>query len=68
MRVRRIDESSGLALCVDDAGEPGTVEIALVEPVHVGEWLLVHAGVAIAALADEGREHAGALAAEAGHP
>jgi hydrogenase expression/formation protein HypC len=51
MRIRRVDESSGLALCVDEAGQPETVEIALVEPVHVGEWLLVHAGVAIATLA-----------------
>jgi hydrogenase maturation factor len=48
MRVLRIDESRGLALCEGEAGERMTVEIALVAPVVVGDELLVHAGTAIA--------------------
>jgi hydrogenase maturation factor len=46
MRVLRIDEARGLALCVDDDGERHTVEIALVDAT-VGCELLVHAGVAL---------------------
>jgi hydrogenase assembly chaperone HypC/HupF len=48
MRVRRIDAERGLALCEDDAGARSSVETALVEPVEVGDVLLVHAGTAIA--------------------
>jgi hydrogenase maturation factor len=48
MRVRRVDDERGLALCEDDAGRRSTVEIALVAPVAPGEELLVHAGTAIA--------------------
>ena len=48
MRVLRIDDARGLALCVDDDGEHHTVEIALVSPVARGDVLLVHAGTAIA--------------------
>jgi hydrogenase maturation factor len=47
MRVRRIDGARGLALCEDPEGRRESVEIALVEPVAVGEALLVHAGTAI---------------------
>jgi hydrogenase maturation factor len=47
MRVRRIDAGRGLALCEDETGRRESVEIALVEPVAVGEALLVHAGTAI---------------------
>ena len=50
MRVVRVDERRGLALCADVAGVRHTVETALVEPVAAGECLLVHAGVAIALL------------------
>jgi hydrogenase assembly chaperone HypC/HupF len=50
MRVLRVDERRGLALCVDETGERHTVEIALVESVRGGDQLLVHAGTAIAAL------------------
>ena len=55
MAVRRIDAERGLALCEDAEGRRESVEIALVEPVAVGEPLLVHAGTAIgrAASADE---------------
>lgn len=47
MRVLAVDADEGLARCVDAAGRACSVEIALVEPVAVGESLLVHAGTAI---------------------
>lgn len=47
MRVLDIDPRRGLALCRDASGARSTVEIALVEPVVVGEMLLVHAGTAL---------------------
>ena len=47
MRVRRIDGDRGLALCEDGQGRRSSVEIALVEPVALGDELLVHAGTAI---------------------
>ena len=54
MRVRRVDDDRGLALCEDAAGRRSSVEIALVAPVAAGDELLVHAGTAIArASADE---------------
>jgi hypothetical protein len=48
MTVRAVDATRGLALCETAAGERSSVEIALVEPVAVGDTLLVHAGTAIA--------------------
>jgi hydrogenase maturation factor len=53
MKVLRIDAERRLALCADEAGRRETVEIALVEPVDMGEELLVHAGTAIARLDPE---------------
>ena len=50
MRVLRIDDDRGLALCADDDGARSTVEIALVEPVAPGDSVLVHAGVALVTL------------------
>ena len=52
MRVERLDADRGLALCTDGAGRRSSVETALVEPVAVGDVLLVHAGTAIARSAD----------------
>ena len=52
MTVVRIDAERGLALCADDHGARSTVETALVEPVARGDRLLVHAGTAIAHLAE----------------
>ena len=49
MRVERIDEDRGLALCSSEDGSKTTVEIALVE-VEPGDRVLVHAGVALAEL------------------
>jgi len=50
VRVVRIDADRGLALCADAEGAKSTVEIALVDPVRVGDTLLVHAGVALVGL------------------
>ena len=50
MRVRRLDEERGLALCEDADGQRASVEIALVDAVAVGDELLVHAGVALVGL------------------
>ena len=47
MRVLRLDEPRGLALCADGTGAHHTVETELVAPVAPGDELLVHAGVAL---------------------
>jgi hydrogenase maturation factor len=47
MRVLRLDEIRGVALCEDSAGERATVETALVDAVAAGDDVLVHAGVAL---------------------
>jgi hydrogenase maturation factor len=54
MRVLRVDDDRGLALCAADDGERATVEIALLEDVAVGDLVLVHADVALVALDDAG--------------
>ncbi len=53
MRVVEIDRERGLALCAAGGGERETVEIALVDPVETGAWLLVHAGTALSRAAPE---------------
>jgi hydrogenase maturation factor len=53
MRVLRVDEYRGLALCVGDDGSRSSVEIELVGPVEAGEAILVHAGVALVKLGHE---------------
>jgi hydrogenase expression/formation protein HypC len=50
MDVLRVDADRALALCIDARGARGSVEIALVGEVAVGDSLLVHAGTAIARL------------------
>jgi hydrogenase maturation factor len=50
MTVVRIDRDRGLALCAGEDGARASVETALVEPVGLGDTLLVHAGTAIARL------------------
>jgi hydrogenase expression/formation protein HypC len=52
LEVIAIDEPRALALCEDHQGRRETVETALVEPVALGDHLLVHAGTAIAHLDD----------------
>jgi hydrogenase maturation factor len=49
MRVERIDDARGLALCAAEDGSKSTVEVALVD-VRPGDRVLVHAGVALAEL------------------
>jgi hydrogenase maturation factor len=49
MRVLRVDEARGLALCADDDGARSSVEIALVDAAP-GDTLLVHAGTALTRL------------------
>ena len=50
MRVLRIDAERELALCEDEGGARHTVEIGLVDAA-VGTEVLVHAGVALVAVA-----------------
>jgi hydrogenase maturation factor len=50
MRVMRVDEVRGLALCAHEDGSRETVETALVDPVARGDVLLVHAGTALTRL------------------
>jgi hydrogenase maturation factor len=47
LRVVRVDGERSLALCEDAAGARSSVEIALIEPVALGDVLLVHAGTAL---------------------
>ena len=50
MTVVRVDAARGLAVCADESGAEADVETALVEPGGRRRRVLVHAGVAIAAL------------------
>lgn len=50
LEVVLVDTGRGLALCRDARDRRESVEIALVEPVAVGDEVLVHAGTAIAHL------------------
>jgi hydrogenase assembly chaperone HypC/HupF len=50
MRVLRIDDQRALALCASEDGAQSSVEISLVDPVHPGDSVLVHAGVALVRL------------------
>jgi hydrogenase maturation factor len=50
LRVVRIDEVRGLALCAHEDGSRETVETALVDAVAPGDVLLVHAGTALTRL------------------
>jgi hydrogenase maturation factor len=52
MRIVLIDRERELALCRAEDGSRSSVEIALVEPVSEGDVLLVHAGTAIAHVAE----------------
>jgi hydrogenase maturation factor len=50
MTVVAVDLDRGLALCAHEDGRRETVETALVDPVALGDVLLVHAGTALARL------------------
>jgi hydrogenase expression/formation protein HypC len=47
MRVLRLDDARGLALCEDGDGARSSVEIALIDGAAAGDTLLVHAGTAL---------------------
>jgi hydrogenase maturation factor len=48
MRIASLADGSGQARCLDEHGSEQSVAVDLVEPVAVGDDILVHAGVAIA--------------------
>jgi hypothetical protein len=48
MTVVALDAGRGLALCAGEDGRRMSIETALVDPVELGDVLLVHAGTAIA--------------------
>jgi hydrogenase maturation factor len=50
MRVLKLDDARGLALCQHPEGAKATVETDLVAPLAVGDTVLVHAAVALAKL------------------
>jgi hydrogenase maturation factor len=56
MRVASLDQSVGLARCIDASGDESDVMIALVPDVQIGDRLLVHAATALARLEANGRE------------
>lgn len=45
--VTVVEDGDPDALCEDEHGQRGSVAVELVAPVHAGERLLVHGGVAI---------------------
>ena len=47
MRVEEVREGAGLAVCVAENGAWSHVMIDLVQPVAVGDRVLVHAGTAL---------------------
>jgi hydrogenase assembly chaperone HypC/HupF len=53
MRILELDPMHKLGLCEAAGGRRQTVELALVEPVAIGDGLLVHAGTAIATISEE---------------
>jgi hydrogenase maturation factor len=48
MRVIELPRCDGIAICADESGAGHEVAVDLLEPVAVGDEILVHAGVAIA--------------------
>jgi hydrogenase maturation factor len=54
MRVLSLDAHTGLAVCREPEGGSEEVDVGLVEPVAVGDAVLVHAGVALVRLEGEG--------------
>jgi hydrogenase maturation factor len=48
MRVVELPRADGTAICCDESGAAQEVAVDLLEPLAVGDEILVHAGVAIA--------------------
>jgi hydrogenase maturation factor len=46
--MRALDVRAGTAVCVDQEGTRHEIAVDLIESVRREQWLLVHAGVAIA--------------------
>ena len=49
-RVVSVDHAEALAVCVDEGGAEAQVDVTLVEPLAVGDTVLVHAGTALTRL------------------
>jgi hydrogenase maturation factor len=47
MRVVGLPGADGIAICTDEAGAVQEVAVDLLEPLAIGDEILVHAGVAI---------------------
>lgn len=54
LTVLRVDRPRAIALCAAADGAHSSVEIALIDEVHAGDTLLVHAGTALMKLAPTG--------------
>jgi hydrogenase maturation factor len=54
MRVARVDREHGLASCRDAEGAMSDVDVALLDRIDPGDAVLVHAGVALVRLEEEG--------------
>jgi hydrogenase maturation factor len=52
LRVLRVSDEPGLAICAGDDGEPVDVMTGIVGDVKAGDILLVHAGTALMRLAN----------------
>jgi hydrogenase maturation factor len=52
MEVVSVDGERGLAVCRGADGGESMVETALVDPLASGDWVLVHAGTAIAVVSE----------------
>ena len=50
MHVVALDADRGLALCADGSGARHSVEVGLVDPLTVGDAVLVHAATALVRL------------------
>jgi len=59
MRVMELPRADGIAICADEAGANHEVAVDLLEPLSIGDEVLVHAGVAIgmACIPDFGGTH-----------
>ena len=53
MRVLAVDGETMLATCRAESGEEVTVDVGVVPAARAGDLLLVHAGTALQALAEE---------------
>ena len=57
MRIEAVREGGRLALCIDEGGARSEVMTDLVQPVAVGDRVLVHAGAALLRLGPDPALH-----------